>query len=177
MKKDYYSSIIEETFFELISEWRESGLSEKEISDKLNQENINQATRTLYEQASSDVLKFFVEKKFEISCKERIKSDKFIAHHNEIWGECFAVSETMYVMAVEAAEIYSKFVADTIPDEEKLDKQYTFLVLQYIHGRCCQEFLEILHLIKNGFADAAYARWRSMYELCCIACFIKNKAK
>jgi hypothetical protein len=80
----------------------------------------------------------------------------------------------MYVMAVEAAEQYSQFVAENIPDDVKRKKQYTYLALQYIHGRCCQEFLEILHLMKLGFADCAYARWRSMYELCCNACFIKK---
>jgi len=80
----------------------------------------------------------------------------------------------MYVMALEAAEQYSSFVSETISDNEKKDKQYTFLALQYMHGRCCQEFLEILHLMKLGFADCAYARWRSMYELCCNAAFIKK---
>ena len=28
--------------------------------------------------------------------------------------------------------------------------------------------------MKLGFADCAYARWRSMYELCCNAAFIKK---
>lgn len=35
-----------------------------------------------------------------------------------------------------------------------------------------QEFLEIITLMKNGFADGAYARWRSMYELSIISSFI-----
>lgn len=118
--------------------------------------------------------KYFSDNKYKITYEQKIQSDTFIAHQNQIWGECFAVSETMYVMTVEAAEKYSKFVNENISDDLKKEKQYTFLTLQYMHGRCCQEFLEILNLMRLGFADCAYARWRSMYELCCNASFISK---
>ena len=75
----------------------------------------------------------------------------------------------MYVMALEAAAQYAAFASENISDVLEKKKQYTFLVLQYMQGCCCQEFWEILHSIKLGFADCAYARWRSMYELCCNA--------
>ena len=35
----------------------------------------------------------------------------------------------------------------------------------HIHGRALQQFLEIIILMKNGFADGAYASWRSVFEL------------
>lgn len=31
--------------------------------------------------------------------------------------------------------------------------------------------------MENGFADGAYARWRSMYELCCTAIFISEQGE
>ena len=86
--------------------------------------------------------------------------------------KCFAITQTMYTIAVESAEEFSKYVSDNVNNEKKKEKQYTMLVLQHIHGRACQEFLEILHMLRLGFADGAYARWRSMYELCCNAKFI-----
>jgi len=172
VSKGYLYGIIESAYTELISEWVAQGLSEEEISEKLNQDTMNRATNKLYETASKDIYDYFTEKKFEISYRERIQADKFLAHQNEIWGECFAVSEAMYVMALEAAEEYSKYVVENVPDDVKKEKQYTFLALQYMQGRSCQEFLEILYLMKLGFADCAYARWRSMYELCCNAAFI-----
>ncbi|WP_139275800.1 DUF5677 domain-containing protein [Ruminococcus sp. YE78] len=43
-----------------------------------------------------------------------------------------------------------------------------------MHGRACQIFLEIFHLMRLGFADGAYARWRTLYELCCCADFIRH---
>ena len=36
-----------------------------------------------------------------------------------------------------------------------------------------QIYLEVVCLNKNGFADGAYAKWRSLYELSIIATFIK----
>ena len=65
----------------------------------------------LLKQAAKDYYEYFVEKRFEISYSQKIESDKFIAHQNEIWGKCFVVSETMYVMALEAAEHYSCLAA------------------------------------------------------------------
>ena len=41
--------------------------------------------------------------------------------------------------------------------------------MQHIHGRAFAGILEIITLMKNGFADGAYARWRSMYELSIIS--------
>lgn len=174
MAKDYLSELFKSVYTDTVFEWKKQGLSDQDIINKLSQDTINDSLKAVLEQSAKDYRDFFVAKKFEIAHRQKIETDKFIAHHNEIWGDCFAVSETMYVMALEAAEQYSSFVSETISDNEKKDKQYTFLALQYMHGRCCQEFLEILHLIKLGFADCAYARWRSMYELCCNAAFIKK---
>lgn len=154
------------------TEWWEQDFSDDEITKKLSQGTIDDSLEVLLAEASKEYCDYFVEKRFEISYRRKIEADKFIAHNNEIWGECFAVSETMYVIALEAAEKYSAFVNDNVPDDMKTGKQYTFLALQYMQGRCCQEFLEILYLMKLGFADCAYARWRSMYELCCNASFI-----
>ena len=174
MAEDYLSKVFKSAYSDVICKWRSDGLTDTEIIDRLNKNTVNNSMNALLKQAAKDYYEYFVEKRFEISYSQKIESDKFVAHQNEIWGKCFVVSETMYVMALEAAEHYSSFVNEYISDKEKKEKQYTFLALQYMHGRCCQEFLEILHLMKLGFADCAYARWRSMYELCCNAAFIKK---
>ena len=173
LTEDYLSKVLESAYSNTICEWQAQGISDKEIIDKINQKTDG-SIDMLLEQASKDYHNYFLEKSFEIAYNQKIEADKFMAHQNEIWGSCFVVSETMYVMALEAAERYSAFVSENISDDLKKEKQYTFLALQYMQGRCCQEFLEILHLMKLGFADCAYARWRSMYELCCNAAFIKK---
>lgn len=169
---DSLKDIIQQAFGECIEQWEKEGLSLEKIEEKVNSIDMDKLLQELTDTASKDFTLFFKEKMFEISYKRKIEFDKFIAHQNEIWGECFAASETMYVIATEAAEEYSTFVDKNISNKLKAEKQYTFMALQYMQGRCCQEFLEILHLMKLGFADCAYARWRSMYELCCNASFI-----
>jgi hypothetical protein len=174
MIKDKISEILNGVFLEKIAEWRASGLSDEEVINRINQEKVDEATRLAVEKVARNIHDFVLEDRYEIAREEKIKLDKFLAHHNEIWGECFVISEAMYIMAVEAAEVYSKYVQENIAEQERSEKQYTFYALKYIHGRCCQEYLEIFYLMKLGFADGAYARWRSMYELCCIAEFIKK---
>ncbi|NGM71361.1 hypothetical protein G6M89_20575 [Natronolimnobius sp. AArcel1] len=41
-----------------------------------------------------------------------------------------------------------------------------------LHARSVQVALEIHHLLKGGFADGAFARWRSLYELAITSSFI-----
>lgn len=56
---------------------------------------------------------------------------------------------------------YGKYfkLFDTFDDHFKLD------TLIAIHVRACQVANEILVLIKNGYADGAHARWRTLHEL------------
>ncbi|GAL86071.1 hypothetical protein ACD_5C00242G0002 [Sporocytophaga myxococcoides] len=56
---------------------------------------------------------------------------------------------------------YNKYfkIFDTFDDHIKLD------TLISIHVRACQVANEILVLIKNGYADGAHARWRTLHEL------------
>lgn len=111
---------------------------------------------------------------YEIAYTEQAKTDEFVSRQRQTWGAGLAASQAMYIMAVESAELFSKFVAEDLDDTERKHKQYSFLVLQHMHGRACQIFLEIFHLMRLGFADGAYARWRTLYELCCCADFIRH---
>ncbi len=56
---------------------------------------------------------------------------------------------------------YNKYykLFDTYDDHLKLD------TLTALHVRACQIMNEILVLFKNGFADGAHARWRTLHEL------------
>lgn len=56
---------------------------------------------------------------------------------------------------------YNKYykLFDTYKDHIKLD------TLTSLHVRACQITNEILILVKNGFADGAQARWRTLHEL------------
>lgn len=121
----------------------------------------------------NEIFKSLKDDIYEISAEHRADIQLFCAHQEQLWGKCFAVSEAMYKLVLEAAEKYVAFVSENISSEEFEKQKYTFEALRHIHGRVCQIFLEVLCLMRNGFADGAYARWRTMYELCCFAEFIK----
>lgn len=52
------------------------------------------------------------------------------------------------------------------------ERKHRFFSLIQNHSRACLMSEEILHLLKGGFADAAFARWRSLYEIAVTATFI-----
>ncbi|MBS4539387.1 hypothetical protein GOQ27_13000 [Clostridium sp. D2Q-11] len=145
----------------------------KDLED-LDVENI---FKDYIDEILKDTFKIYKNNMYQIAMEQRIETDEFIARNEQKWGKGFVASETLYVMVIEAAELYGDYLSKlNNPEDEKLkaDKQYTYLTLKYIHGRVCQQYLEVLHLIKAGFADGAYARWRSIYELSIIANFIKK---
>lgn len=82
----------------------------------------------------------------------------------------------MYLIVLESAQAYSGLISER-PAEELESRKYVYSVLRQIHGRACQQFLEIHHLLKGGFADGAYARWRSLYELGVVSEFIRDNGE
>lgn len=165
--------ILKTTFENKAKEWAEQGLTPQEFDEKIKEADIKSFIKQMLTQTTDDEFGYFKEHMSEIDEAEQKEETEFCERLSQKWGQCFIASRTMYVIAVEAAEMYSQAVLKK--DDPKLSqKNYTFLALQHIHGRACQEFLEIYYLLRFGFADGAYARWRSMYELCCCGQFIIN---
>lgn len=171
------NEVINQAFRDTVENWKKEGLSDEDIIDKINKINFEDVMLSIADTASSDYAAFFREKMYEIELDERVKSKEFSAHQEQLWGKCFAASQTMYVVAVEAADNYSAYIDENASVEEKEKRKFTFLALHHIHGRACQVFLEILYLLRLGFADCAYARWRCLYELNCVAYFIKSQGE
>lgn len=51
---------------------------------------------------------------------------------------------------------------------------HVFEALTRLHAKACQTSFAILALLKSGFADDAYARWRSLHEIAVIGSFISE---
>lgn len=107
--------------------------------------------------------------------EKKQENDKNYSHMEQIWGEGF--------------DLYS-FYLDSISEFRNsllnyLDQYYTidnstkgivvFKVLTCLQGRAIQTGNEILVLLRNGYADGAYARFRTMYEICVLAHFISDQ--
>lgn len=103
---------------------------------------------------------------------ERRKDDEeFLNRIKEENDLFFKKAEMLYYLIEDMARSYYKYVCE-LPEEKTKSKVYLFNSLITLHGRAMQMFLEIYTLAINGFADGAYARWRSLFEIDVVAAFI-----
>ena len=65
-------------------------------------------------------------------------------------------------------------ISDQVREETPITNDYTFIALHAIHARACQMSRAILALLRAGFPDDAYARWRSLHELAVVSAFISK---
>ena len=101
--------------------------------------------------------------------KDYLEQDQDNQNYIEsIWGKAFA----LYKCYIESSTRFSnEFFKYREECKVKTDEN-KFIALAYINGRAIQVANEIFVLMKNGYADAAYARFRTLYELSVIADFI-----
>lgn len=176
MDKDFTNNLFKTTLNELLEEELEKAESQEkaeEIIKKFEELDLESIYGKLQTTMARDIANFMREKMYEEIIRFRAEEQEFLARLEQKWNKAFVTSEAMYIMVLESVESYLEYVNQL--DEETLKEHYyTFTAMQHIHGRALQEFLEITTLMKNGFADGAYARWRSMYELTMIASFIRK---
>lgn len=170
MAEDFVHELFEMAMKESIQEKIENGASEEQMEGLLSQENCNKTYKALVEQISDDSVKTIESIMYEKVTKERAFTDEFLARQNQKWGEAFVASDALYICIIESAESYRDYVIETYGQEVS----YLYQALSNIHGRALQIYAEIMCLNKNGYADGAYARWRSLYELSVIATFISK---
>jgi len=163
------SSVLENTYKEKI----EAGIPEEEIIKNLRAIDMTEMYTQLLDSMADSAFDSLRQSMFEEALYWRGDASEFVVRQEQKWGKCFVASEAMYVIAIEASQSYGQYLSEN-DVEGKDKKQFSFLALREINARNCQIFLEILYLMKLGFADGAYARWRSMYELSIIAQFIYN---
>lgn len=155
------------------------GMNEAEINEEIEKfEKVKHSTvysemakieaKTLVEAMESNMYEHVMENRAEIG--------EFHARQEQKWGKGFVASEAMHIAVQEVSENYNVFVVND-RNEELKQKYNTFNALKLIHARSCQIYLEIFHLNRLGFADGAFARWRSMYELMIIGYFIKQQGE
>lgn len=170
MAEDFIKKILYEAFNDVIDEKIESGASEQEIEKIISGKNIKNTYLELIKYASDESVDFIEKIMYEKVYMEKAYVDEFLARQNQKWGKAFVTSEAMYICVLESAENYIKYVEEVYKGETS----FMYYAMKNIHGRALQMYLEILTLNRNGFADGAYARWRSMYELSIISSFIKK---
>ena len=169
-----YTSEFERIFQELLQRELDRCKNEEEqrkLLARLERADFDNLVRRVIKSISKSDFKTCKSEMFERVCSERLLSNEFKARQEQKWNKPLATSEMLYIMVLEAAEYYVEYVS-RVADDERRQKANTYWALRNIHGRGMQIYLEILELMKGGFADGAYARWRSLYELTIYGSFI-----
>ena len=86
----------------------------------------------------------------------------------KVWGNPIDLLEMFYYIASEAGDAFNNQFRSIAAKE----KDFVFDVLTRLHARSCQISAEIISLLKNGFADGAHARWRTLHEIAVTAYFV-----
>lgn len=107
---------------------------------------------------------------------EKEEDTKFFIHMQHVWGKAFMASKVLKLMIMEDTDKYIAHVSKNAYKDNE-DKIPIYNAICEIHARACQVYSEILCLCENGYADGAYARWRTLYELCVISDFISKNDK
>ncbi len=100
--------------------------------------------------------------------QRRSEMSKFEKRNQRRWKPAIDLLEEFLVIAYEAGADFN----DAFREEASLIQDHVFHVLIRLHARSCQVGYEVLALIKNGFADAAHARWRTLHENAVVAFII-----
>lgn len=140
-----------------------------EVNDKFSESAIVQF---IEDNADGWVAKAFSDMDDRLT-SSNASMQSFLQHNNMLWREGFDKSEMLYLMILEMSDHYQAYYLD-LPDKTRNALKNRYYVLRKLHGRACQQFREILWLLRGGFADGAYARWRSLFELSVIAEFISQ---
>ncbi|WP_231608426.1 DUF5677 domain-containing protein [Haloferax gibbonsii] len=86
------------------------------------------------------------------------------------WGEPLELLERLIIWSMECG----RAINQDLGFQAQRNENYQFQALVHLHSRSVQVALEIHHLLEGGFADGAFARWRSLYELSITSSFISN---
>ena len=70
---------------------------------------------------------------------------------------------------------FSELVGAPLQEARTKDNRHLVTVLTRLHARACQVAAEILTLLRDGFADGAMARWRTLHEIAVVAMFVRER--
>lgn len=171
--KDWVSQTVQDTLFKALAEKiKKDNLSEEEsnkfIRGILKSGIVEESYNEVLEMLSNSLTETMESTMYEHVLEARAYTAEFLARQEQKWGKAFVASEALYLCVLEATENYNSFVAANHTGEEN----YRYFAIRHLHGRALQIYKEILCLNQNGFADGAFARWRSLYELSVVVCFI-----
>ncbi|WP_447878781.1 DUF5677 domain-containing protein [Serratia fonticola] len=160
-----------DTFYNVLLEHIERLSNDK--PDLAGDIDIEKVIDNLIPKMAAAVKKSLIGSTNEMLKEHRSLSDEFVVRNISRWTEAFDLLETLIVICTESGE---EFNSSYRPQAASEDDLVFDLVVRH-HARACHIANEILCLLKNGFADAAHARWRVLHEVAATAMFIAKHGK
>jgi len=153
----------------LFDENPEKSIDIEEIITESAPEMANTIKKSLVHSSMANTIKkSLVHSSKKMLEEHRTLSEEFVTRNIQRWAEAFDLLETLIVICTESGEEFNKSYRLKAVAENDL----VFDLVVRHHARACHIAQEILCLLKNGFADAAHARWRALHEVAATAIFI-----
>ena len=167
---DSFCDAIRTAFFEMYNA-AETEEHKAALLSKFEKADWTSYISNLFDDVKQETFSTLKSSMFEQVYMKMHRDTEFLARLQQTWFRAYVASEAMYILVLETVSNHDTRISN-MSKENRMDKENRYFALKFIHGRVLQQFLEVLTLMKNGLADGAYSRWRSMYELGIIAQFI-----
>lgn len=94
---------------------------------------------------------------------------QFSSNGMKPWKQTLSLLELLVSVS---SELGSEFALEGERDESEKSNTPLEDVLKRLHARGCQVASEVHWLLKGGYADGAYARWRTLHEISVVADYL-----
>lgn len=156
----------------------------EELAEQIEEEGIEDITerdiQNLVEESMEDSIDNLATNTYEriLSNDEGLERyhqtiERFQERLEERWGGSLELLKRLIIWSMECGRALNQEYGF----QARRNDNYQFQALLHLHSRAVQVALEIHHLLKGGFADGAFARWRSLYELSITSSFIFHHAE
>lgn len=154
----------QDILIKLINE-NETEIKQKMQKDSRFMENMmNFSVKNISQQLYKDLNK----DKLNMLADTRRIAEQFNKRLYNTWKRPIDNLETLIELSMESAIMF----VNTFYEDAKKDDNVLFACLKNIHARAILTARECLVLLKNGYSDGAFSRWRTLYELSIIADFL-----
>jgi len=125
------------------------------------QPSIKFALDSAFLESSKDIINELHADQEHLLIEKKLEQKKFSQEIHDRWGKALDFLEAYIHASLEIGDAFNAKHRSL----KNIEQCYTIEVITRLHGRACQIAQEILILLKHGFPDGAFARWRTLHEI------------
>lgn len=133
------------------------------------EDSIESASQEMFASFSESALKSVLKSPSERLLHETNERDAFVRRLEFTWAQAFRLLDVQISLCIEIGAARN----DWLRKKRRRSKDRVVVdVITRLHGRAASVAGEVQALLRNGFADGALSRWRTMHELTVTAMFV-----